>query len=133
MGIEPYLVASTVAGVLSQRLIRVLCPACKVAYRPADDEYPEDFPQPLPAQLWKASGCRACRNTGYQGRRPIFELLMTDDEVRRLTVQQSTSTQLRNYALDHGLTTLRQCGWQYVAAGTTSIDEVLRITKNDLV
>ncbi len=133
MGIEPYLVASTVAGVLSQRLIRVLCPTCKVAFQPTPDESPEDFPQPLPTQLWKASGCRECRNTGYLGRRAIFELLTTDDEVRRLIVQRSTSTELRNYALGHGLTTLRQCGWQYVAAGTTSIDEVLRITKNDLV
>ena len=133
MGIEPYLVASTVAGVLSQRLIRALCPTCKVAYQPMADECPEDFPRPLPTQLWKANGCRECRNTGFLGRRAIFELLTTDDEVRRLTVQRSTATELRNHALGHGLTTLRQCGWQYVAAGTTSIDEVLRITKNDLV
>ena len=132
MGIEPYLVASTVAGVLSQRLVRVLCPSCRVAYEPAIDEFPEDFPRPLPSQLWKASGCRECRDTGYLGRRAIFELMITDDEVRRLTVQRSTSKQLRDYALDHGLGTLRQCGWQYVAAGATSVDEVLRITKSEL-
>ena len=133
MGIEPYLVASTVAGVLSQRLVRVLCPDCKVAYQPAADEYPEGFRQPLPTQLWKASGCRECRGTGYQGRHAIFELLITDDDVRRLTVQRSTSTEVRRYAVDHGLLTLRQCGWEYVATGMTSIDEVLRVTKNDLI
>jgi len=133
MGIEPYLVASTVAGILSQRLIRVLCPACKQSFTPVDDECPEDFPRPMPSQLWRPAGCRECRNTGFQGRRAIFELLTTDDEVRRLTVQRSTSTELRNYAIAQGLTTLRQCGWEYVVAGTTSIDEVLRITKNDLI
>ena len=133
MGIEPYLVASTVAGVLGQRLVRVLCPSCKQAYSSADVELPDDFPQSQTGQLWKAVGCRECRDTGYQGRQGIFELLTADDEMRKLIVKHATSTQLRNHAVQHGFATLRQSGFQIAASGATSIEEVLRITKSDLI
>jgi general secretion pathway protein E/type IV pilus assembly protein PilB len=131
MGVEPYRVASTIAGVLAQRLVRVLCPECKQEYAPDPYELPDDF-LPPPAKLWKAVGCRACRQTGFQGRVGIFELLVSDAEVRRLTVQQSSSMQIRDYAARHGLTTLRRCGWQNAENGNTGVDEVLRITKHEL-
>jgi len=133
MGVEPYLVASTVAGVLAQRLVRVLCPECKQAYAPDAEGMPEDFAQPHPGQLWKPTGCRACRQTGFHGRTGIFELLVADVEIRRLVVERATSATLRDYAIRQGLTTLRQCGLQKAAGGLTSVDEVLRITKGDLL
>ena len=77
MGVEPFLVASTVEGVLAQRLVRVLCPDCKQAYVPEPDDLPADFPERR-ERLWKAAGCRACRETGYSGRTGIFELLVAD-------------------------------------------------------
>jgi len=127
------LVASTVAGVLAQRLVRVLCPECKQAYAPDAEGMPEDFAQPHPGQLWKPTGCRACRQTGFHGRTGIFELLVADVEIRRLVVERATSATLRDYAIRQGLTTLRQCGLQKAAGGLTSVDEVLRITKGDLL
>lgn len=131
MGVEPYLVASTVEGVLAQRLLRTLCPNCKESYRPADDEWPPDFPQPLPEQIWRAPGCRQCGETGYAGRTGIFELLVADPVVRRLCVERADASQIRDYCVRHGLITLRQSGWQKVIAGDTSIEEVLRVTKGD--
>lgn len=131
MGVEPYLVASTVEGVLAQRLIRVLCKHCKEAYAPDPDEIPEDFPRPIPEKFWKPKGCRECRGTGYSGRRAIFELLRTDPEIGRLCVARASSTEIRDHALKNGMMTLRLNGYQRVIDGTTTLDEVLRITKGD--
>jgi general secretion pathway protein E/type IV pilus assembly protein PilB len=132
MGVEPYLVASTVEGVLAQRLVRRLCEQCKEGYTPADDEIPADFPQPHPTVLYRPTGCRACRNTGYSGRMGIFELLRTDAEIQNLCCQRRSANELRNHALKRGLVTLRQDGYRKVAAGLTSLDEVIKITKGDL-
>ena len=132
MGVEPYLVASTVEAVLAQRLVRVLCERCKSPFRPAADKLPPDFPQPSPEQLWKPVGCRECRETGYAGRTGIFEVLQIDTEIRRLCVERASTGDIRDSALRHGLTSLRQAGWQKVLDGVTSVDEVLRITKGDL-
>ncbi len=133
MGIEPYLVASSVAGVLAQRLVRVLCPECKQEYSPQPQDMPEDFPQPHPPSLWRPLGCRDCRQTGFQGRTGVFELLRADIEARRLVVERVSSARIREYAIGHGLATLRQCGWQKATDGVTNVDEVLRITKGDLI
>ena len=133
MGIEPYLVASTVVGVLAQRLVRVLCPACKEAFSPRPSELPDDFSGAIPERLWRAVGCRACRNTGYNGRTGVFELLTADVELRRFIVDRCTSTQIRDHSVSRGLTTLRQTGWLQAVNGITSPDEVIRITKSDLL
>ena len=124
MGVEPYLVASTVEGVLAQRLIRVLCPLCKEAYRPDADDLPPDFPEPFPEQLWRPVGCRECRSSGYAGRTGIFELLQNDKVIRRLCVERASTDQILDYGLRNGLVTLRQCGLQQVIEGATSGDEV---------
>ena len=129
MGVEPYLVASTVEGILAQRLVRMLCPDCKASYAPNADSLPPDFPEPQPDQLWQPVGCRECRQTGYLGRTGIFELLKTDSEIRRLCVERASSGQILDYALRNGLVAMRQCGWQKVLDGVTSVDEILRITK----
>lgn len=132
MGIEPYLVASTVEGVLAQRLVRVLCPECKIPYEPIPEEMPDDFPTPLPQHLYKPKGCRNCRGTGFAGRMGIFELLVTDSGVRQLCIDRASSAAIKSHALSRGLVTLRQDGWSKVAAGQTSVDEVARVTKGDL-
>ena len=133
MGVEPYLVASTLEGVLAQRLVRVLCPHCKKAVPPNPDDLPEDFPQPLPELVYEPVGCRECRDTGYSGRTGIFELLRTDAEVRKLCVERADAGEIRQYGIKHGMLTLRNCGWIRVQEGTTSVDEVLRMTKGDVV
>lgn len=131
MGVEPYLVASTIEGVLAQRLVRVLCPHCKAQYKPDPDELPPDFPRPLPEFLWKPVGCRQCRDSGFSGRRGIFELLRTDPGIRQLCVERVSSTVIKEYGLKHGMTTLRMNGWDRVIQGMTTVDEVARITKGD--
>jgi general secretion pathway protein E/type IV pilus assembly protein PilB len=133
MGVEPYLVASTVEGVLAQRLVRKLCPHCKEAYRPNPDDLPPDFPAERPEMLHRPRGCRECRETGYAGRTGVFELLTNDAVIRKLCIERASSGQIRDYAIRHGMTTLRQSGWQRVLDGLTSVDEVLRITKGDVV
>src|SRR5579872_7449671 len=130
MGVEPYLVASTVEGVMAQRLVRVLCTHCKAAFKPTD-ELPADFPKPLPEKIYGPVGCRACRDSGYKGRVGIFELLPTDEGVRQLCIERGSAVQIHAYGLRNGLTTLRQDGWSKVLQGITSVDEVTRITKAD--
>jgi type II secretion system protein E len=132
MGVEPYLVASTVEGVLAQRLVRVLCKTCKEAYTPEPDSLPEDFPVKKPDKLYRAVGCRDCRNTGFSGRKAIFELLRTDPEIGKLCVHRASTGEIREYALKKGMSTLRMSGFSRVLDGMTSLDEVLRITKRDL-
>ena len=133
MGVEPFLAASTVEGVLAQRLIRRLCLECREAYTPDEADVPDDFPRPLPELLYRPVGCRTCRDTGYAGRTGIFELLRTDEGVRDLCVERASSSRIRRYGLENGMTTLRQSGWLKVAEGITDVEEIARITKGDLV
>ena len=133
MGVEPFLAASTVEGVMAQRLIRQLCTECREAYTPVDSELPADFPRPLPELLYRPVGCRSCRDTGYSGRTGIFELLRTDEGIRDLCVERASSSRIRKYGLENGMTTLRHSGWLKVAAGITDVEEIARITKGDLV
>jgi type II secretion system protein E len=133
MGVEPYLVGSTVEGVMAQRLVRRLCPKCKEAYRPNPDELPRDFPDLNIETLYRPVGCRDCREIGYSGRLGVFELLITDDTIRDMSSERVSATKVRQYALSKGMMTLRQCGWLHVLAGTTSVDEIIRITKGDIV
>ncbi len=135
MGVEPFLVASTVEGVLAQRLVRVLCEECKEAYRPMLDELPDDFPidEKLDPglRLYRPVGCESCRRTGYRGRLGIYELLVANEEIRQLATQGGTSDVLKQAAMRAGMETLRMDGWNKVLAGVTTVDEVLRVTKAD--
>lgn len=132
MGVEPFLVASTLEAVMAQRLIRRLCKNCRAAYSPRDDDLPPDFPRPISIDLWKPIGCRECRDTGFSGRTGIYELLVTDDGIRQLCVERASSAQIRQYALKNRMTTLRQSGWEKVLEGVTDVEEIVRITKGDL-
>ncbi len=133
MGIEPFLVASTVEGIMAQRLVRRLCPECKKPYHPKRDELPRDFPweQLQDKPIYMAEGCRACRGLGYAGRFGIYELLITNEEVRQLAHDRASSFEIKKLALKHGMLTLRMDAFRKVLEGTTSMDEVLRATKGD--
>jgi len=133
MGVEPYLVASTVEGVMAQRLVRRLCSHCRESYRPNPDELPKDFPNRDVQELFRAVGCRECSETGYAGRIGAYELLISDDTIREMCGERVSSTRIRQYGIEHGMITLRQCGWLHAMNGTTSIEDVLRITKGDLI
>lgn len=133
MGVEPFLVTSTVEGVLAQRLVRTLCTDCKEPYMPSHDEVPPDFPLDACRQqpVYRAVGCRSCRGVGYSGRMGIYELLQTDDAVRELANERKPTNELRKAAIASGMRTLREDGWLKVLRGVTSIEEVIRVTKSD--
>lgn len=135
MGVEPFLVASTVEGVMAQRLVRRLCPECKEAHYPKHDEVPRDFPfEQLDGKpVYVAKGCRMCRGLGYAGRFGIYELLITNEELRQLAHDRASSFDIKKAALKHGMLTLRMDGFRKVLEGTTSMDEVLRATKGDVL
>jgi general secretion pathway protein E/type IV pilus assembly protein PilB len=133
MGVEPFLVASTVEAVMAQRLVRRLCKHCKEAYEPKRADMPKDFPwEKLEGQpLYRMVGCRECRNLGYSGRQGVYELLVTTDEIRQLAHDRASTWKVKQMATSQGMRTLREDGWIKVLRGTTSVDEVLRITKGD--
>jgi general secretion pathway protein E/type IV pilus assembly protein PilB len=137
MGVEPFLVASTVEGVMAQRLVRTICPDCKTTYTADILELPMDFPLPNgkegpPPTLWKGAGCRACRQSGFRGRTGIHELMVTGENIRELVVQRVNAGVIRHEALKLGMTTLRQDGWRKVGKGITTVDEVARVTAGDI-
>ena len=137
MGIEPFLVASTIEAVVAQRLVRILCPHCREAYQPRREDLPRDFPweefcergQPL----YRERGCRACREIGFAGRQGIFELCPTTDAVRQLAHDRSSSWKIRQAALADGMRTLRQDAWMKVLYGATTVEEAVRVTKGDRI
>ncbi len=140
MGIEPYLVSSTVTAVLAQRLVRKICPHCRESYPVAWEEAVElelnmvidrnDFP----GILWKARGCPKCLNTGYQGRVGIFELLMIDDDIRKVINKIADATAIRKIAAEGGMKGIKYDCIAKVVHGVTTVDEMLRVTvsKNDV-
>jgi type II secretion system protein E len=135
MGVEPFLVASTVEAVMAQRLVRTLCEKCKVPYEPKPDELPPDFPREKLAsrggRLYRQTGCRQCRRVGYYGRIGIYEMLLTTDRVRQSAHDRASTWEIKRAAMEDGMVTLRQDGWRKALVGRTTIDEVLRVTRSD--
>ena len=127
MGIEPYLVASTLEGVLAQRLVRKLCGHCRQEFQPGTDDLPPDLDLPQGCKIYRPAGCRACQQTGYSGRIAIFELLTMNSRIRRLCIENSASSVIRAEAIANGMTTLRDMAWQRVLMGETSLDELVRV------
>ena len=134
MDIEPFLVSSSVEGIVAQRLIRKLCTHCR---KPKN--YQREFLQQHGFSveklneehiLYEAVGCDECRGTGYRGRSGIFEILPITEEIRPLIVSNASSSLIKNAAIQHGMKTLREDGWDKVLDGTTSIDEILRVTED---
>lgn len=129
MGVEPYLVASSLEAVLAQRLVRVLCKQCKeVDDSPTTQALKAQLGIPAETTLFKSVGCRACRNTGFHGRRAIFEWMDSDNEIRQLVLRNASSDQIRDAARRAGMKTLAEDGWRLVRLGVTTVDEVLSVT-----
>jgi len=132
MGIEPFLVTSSVIAIVAQRLVRVLCPKCKEAYHPDDESLANlgmDKKKSEGSPFFRKVGCASCMNTGYRGREAIFEILVLDDPLKRLILKTSDSNQINDLAMKRGLTNLLQSGAQKVLEGVTTIEEVFRVTR----
>ena len=134
MEIEPFLVSSSVLAVLAQRLVRVVCPDCREAYPPPETELARIGLRlsHLHGPIYKPRGCRNCRNTGYRGRMAIQELMIMDDEVRGLVMRKADSATIRRACTSHGMKLLRQDGAERILAGQTTIEELLRVTQEDI-
>jgi len=132
MGIEPFLIASSVEAVQAQRLVRTICPHCKTEQK-VDRDYLHriGFPEAdiETAKIWHGAGCEECRGQGYQGRKGIYELLIVTEALRPLIMNRAPATTIAQRAIDAGMRTLRVDGWNKVKAGTTTIEEVLRVTQ----
>lgn len=134
IGVEPYLVSSSVIAVMAQRLVRVICPHCKEAFTPEREALaeiglsPEDLPDGL---AYRGEGCAECMGTGYLGRTGIYELLAVDEAVRAAVLERRGANLIKSDAIKRGLVTLRADGASKVAEGVTTIEEVLRQTQTD--
>ena len=129
MGVEPFLIASAVAGVMGQRLTRRLCPDCRKEV-PLDMKYYDLSYPPERNTVWEPNGCDACGRKGYRGRRALFEVLEVDEEIESAIVKCKNATEIRDISLSKGMKTLREDGWAKVFKGVTSISEILRVTED---
>ena len=134
MGIEPFLVASSVEALVAQRLVRRLCPKCKRAWN-VEMPFLESIGFPisklLTGTICEPVGCEECRGTGYAGRTGIYEILLVSDAIRQMIVERRSAADIKVHALEHGMRTLRTDGWRKVLAGVTTLEEVLRVTSED--
>ncbi|MCB9844416.1 MAG: Flp pilus assembly complex ATPase component TadA [Phycisphaeraceae bacterium] len=127
MGVEPFLVASSVEGILAQRLVRKVCPNCSESYEPDPTEMPADFEPGQSRTLVHGRGCRQCRDTGFRGRIGVFELLLLSDPVREMVMRRANAREIASRALaDDDLNLLRHDGYDKVRAGLTTMPEVVR-------
>ena len=127
MGVEPYLVSSSVVGVVAQRLVRNICPRCKTSYRPSHSEMLQ-LKMQEPSPLYKGEGCPACNFTGYKGRTGIHEVLVVTREIRDLINRRATTDQLSQTAVRQGTVTLRESCTKLVLEGQTTVEELLKVT-----
>ena len=134
MGIEPFLVASSVVAVLAQRLIRKVCPDCKQSYQPDDEELIRlgVVPGKTKPTFYRGSGCPACTQTGYRGRTGIHELLVLDDEIRRLIGNKADAAAIRQAAVSRGMVLLKEEAAEKIFAGITTTEEVMRMTQQEV-
>ena len=157
MGIEPFLVSSSLIAIMAQRLVRLICPECRQSYTPVADELaklglakhrpvarprlpdgqvPDGQGQAGPIKqltLYRGLGCSRCMKTGYRGRTAIYEILLMDDEIRTLILSKTDANTIRSRAMEKGMLTLRQDGARKVLAGLTTTEEVLRVTQEEVV
>ncbi|HET9450914.1 MAG TPA: ATPase, T2SS/T4P/T4SS family, partial [Aggregicoccus sp.] len=139
MGVEPFLVASSLTAVLAQRLVRRVCPDCRVQYTPTDEELKEiGLSKKLMKerygveQIYKATGCASCNRNGYRGRTGIYEFLLVDDDIRQLVLKNVDASTIKKMAVSKGMLTLIDDGARKIALGETTIAEVLSITQEDI-
>ncbi|NNC17125.1 type II secretion system ATPase GspE [Corallococcus exiguus] len=139
MGVQPFLVASSLTGILAQRLVRRVCPDCRQAYTPTDEDLKElgftlaSFKAKFNTdRIYRATGCPSCNRNGYRGRSGIYEFLFVDDDVRQLVLKNVDASTIKKSALAKGMTTLLDDGVRKIALGETTIAEVLSITQEDI-
>lgn len=131
MGVEPFLVASSLEAAMAQRLVRTICPHCKEEYVPDQPELlPADFEYKPGQKLARGKGCRECRNTGYAGRKAVYELMTMNEELREMVVFRKAASQLLPVARKAGMRLLREDGWDLVRSGFSTPEEVVRMTKS---
>ena len=130
MGVEPFLVASSIEAVLAQRLVRTICKECKEELVPENPKiFPADFNYTRGDKLYHGAGCRECHETGFAGRRALYELLVLNDRLRELITRRCSASELLKVALEEGLVLMRESGWDLCRRGLTTPQEVLRVTK----
>ena len=132
MGIEPFLISSTVRAVMAQRLVRVICQNCKKAYKAEQQELLElgmIGKKDAPSQFYKGEGCSECNGSGYRGRTGLYELLIMNDRIREMVVKRDSSSAIRNAAVEGGMRLLREDSIRNILEGVTTIEEALRETK----
>ena len=128
MGLERFVVASAVRAIVCQRLIRQLCPDCRIEVEPDEATAAILRAEHGASRIWAEKGCERCEGTGFRGRTGIHELLVTKDEIRELIVARANASHIRQEALKHGMITLRRDGWRKVLRGITTIEEVVKET-----
>ncbi|MBI3611244.1 MAG: type II secretion system ATPase GspE [Nitrospirae bacterium] len=135
MGIEPFLVSSSVIAIIAQRLIRCLCLDCRQAYTPTPEELAKLGFKTATVRptFYRAVGCDPCKRTGYHGRTGIYEILLIDDEVRQMILSKLDANRIKNRAVEKGMRTLRDDGARKVVSGVTTVEEILRVTQEELV
>ena len=131
LGLEPFLIGSTMLGALAQRLVRKICPHCIEPYEVESVDL-QKMGFPVPGQekivLKRGKGCKECRGTGYSGRMGVFEIFPMSEKIKQLVMHKATDAELRQVAIREGMTTLREDAWQKVRSGLTTVEEVLRVT-----
>ena len=135
LGVEPYLVSSSLIAVIAQRLVRKVCPDCKIQHEPAKHELRELGLGGANGngQYFIGKGCDKCFDTGYRGRTGIYEIMLIDEQVRELVYKKANAGDIKKYAINAGLQTLRMDGARKVSAGITTVAEVLRVTQADVI
>ncbi len=136
MGVEPYLVASSVEAFVAQRLVRLICLHCKEEDTKVPDTVRKEMAHslgisPEQVKVFQGHGCEVCNKTGYYGRTAIYEILQMDESIRAMLTAKPSTEHVKQTAMKHGMATLRQNGWQCVAAGITTVSEILYITSKD--
>jgi type II secretory ATPase GspE/PulE/Tfp pilus assembly ATPase PilB-like protein len=132
MGVEPFLLSSTILACIAQRLVRIICAECKSPYEPDDELFrsvgadPEEWRDHT---FYRGAGCETCRQTGYKGREAIFEILPFWSEIKRLTVERAPANVIKKEAQSLGMRTLLQDGWERIVEGVTTFDEVLKVAR----
>ncbi|MFH0762592.1 MAG: type II secretion system ATPase GspE [Candidatus Omnitrophota bacterium] len=128
MGVEPFLISSSVSGILAQRLVRKICPKCKEKYTPAGSIL-KDSGAAGEQEFYRGKGCDNCKKTGFMGRIGIFEFLLVNEEIKKMINDKSSADQIRKKAVEMGMKPLRQDGLEKVKAGFTTLEEVVRVTQ----
>jgi len=134
MGIEPFLVSSSLECLIAQRLVRLICPKCKAPVKNKSEilaQMKEIETDPAKAQIYNGAGCEECRFTGFKGRTAIYEILVITEAIREMILARNSSQQIKQKAIQQGMRTLRQDGLQKVLLGLTTYSEVVRVTQQE--